>query len=353
MAWSSSKSCIGVLLPVVFFAAAASLVMAAGGPNPTITPEIDRQILRTGDAFEYRIAWIPDRPYDELILPDSAQFSPDFVIRSMQATSNADTLIIAYTLQLFGIDTDQVPALSIGLRSERDTTMIPVAPIQVRYEARVQDPQEALRPLKPIFPFSRNWWPLILASLLVLLGLLAALWWWIRHRKAAALIPAPPPPEKPVPYVCPLDTLRNEFERIRAGIPQPERSANLWYTVLSEAIRRYLDQMHLAGSMESTTTQTLRTLAGTVYNQQIIRELGDVLHQADLVKFARYKPVKQECEVFYKTCLALAETFAQADEQLLASRRKLHEGESAGQSESGSGTVQSPHLPKTHPNRPA
>lgn len=344
----------GVLasVPMVLLGLLSGGVTSALGSDAANRPliaHIDEQVLRTGDAFEYRIAWVVDRPYDELVLPDSLQFAPDFVVRSMQADTSADTLVFTYTLQLFGIDVEQVPALKIGVRTGTDTTFIPVEPLPVRYEARVEHTEEELRPLKPIFPFFRNWWPLVLASLLVLLGLLAALWWWIRRRQAAALMPSPKPPPQPEPYVCPLETLNSEFERIRAGIPHPERDVIQWYTALSEAVRRYLDQVHCAGSMESTTSQTLRTLSSAVYEPPVVKELGHVLHQADLVKFARQKPVNKECLAFFADCQALGNTFARADRQLLESRRMAYETELAAQSEAG----HQPHPPESPPTRTA
>lgn len=330
-------------------AGGATTVLGSDAANRPIIAQSDEQVLRTGDAFQYRIAWVVDQPYDELVLPDSLQFAPDFVVRSMQADTSADTLLFTYTLQLFGIDVEQVPALKIGVRTGADTTFIPVEPLPVRYEARVEHTEEELRPLKPIFPFFRNWWPLVLASLLILLGLLAALWWWIRRRQAAALMPSPKPPPQPEPYVCPLETLNGDFERIRARIPHPERDVIEWYTALSEAVRRYLDQVHCAGSMESTTSQTLRTLRSTVYEPTVVKELGHVLHQADLVKFARQKPVRKECLAFFADCQALAITFTRADRQLLESRRMAYEAEVATQFEAG----HRPHPPESPPTHTA
>src|SRR5690625_8016259 len=65
--------------------------------------------------------------------------------------------------------------------------------------------EEEFKALKPIFEFTRNWWPLLLA----LLMLLAAFWTGSRaYRSHKRRRDAAPPEVRPEPFASPLDSLR-------------------------------------------------------------------------------------------------------------------------------------------------
>lgn len=75
----------------------------------------------------------------------------------------------------------------------------------------------------------------------------------------------------------------------------------LYYTRLSEILRQYLENRYFISSMESTTEETL-----SIYNKTIKPDadefltLKSVLINADLVKFAKFKPLQSDNEISFE-----------------------------------------------------
>jgi hypothetical protein len=61
----------------------------------------------------------------------------------------------------------------------------------------------------------------------------------------------------------------------------------LYYTLVTEAVRRYLEDRYGIDAMDRTTTELLDELSG---RGRRVEKLDDLLRVADLVKFAKYVP---------------------------------------------------------------
>jgi hypothetical protein len=71
----------------------------------------------------------------------------------------------------------------------------------------------------------------------------------------------------------------------------------LYYTLLTEIIRQYLENRFQVYSLELTTSETLEALVKTGFKKnESYNKLKAVLTGADLVKFAKYKPEPAENE---------------------------------------------------------
>ena len=71
--------------------------------------------------------------------------------------------------------------------------------------------------------------------------------------------------------------------------------AKLYYTELTDILRRYIEQRYQVSAMECTTDQILEELIELTMQQKAsYTNLRDVLQLADLVKFAKYEPVADE-----------------------------------------------------------
>lgn len=70
-----------------------------------------------------------------------------------------------------------------------------------------------------------------------------------------------------------------------------------YYTRLTEILRQYLENRYGILSLELTTSETLEALVKTGFKKdESYKILKSVLTGADLVKFAKYKPVEEENE---------------------------------------------------------
>ncbi|MDG5767195.1 hypothetical protein QA596_06950 [Balneolales bacterium ANBcel1] len=287
---------------------------------------IDHDTLRTGDLFSYHLRLDDVEDFDEVIYPDSSGFGEEFIIRNkrVEPVPGGDSII--YSLQFFGVDTDRVPELYAGLREGDDTLFVVIPAVSFVYESRVDDEASELRPIKPIFPFFRSRW-LLIFSLLALAVIAALLVYYFRERlfgrkSAPASVTKAAPAE---PFQNPLDRLRNEIDRVGDTYPNPSAHPKSYYTELGDAFRTYFEETHDFPAMESTTREVIRTLEKKSSDEKVVQLISDILKEADLVKFARFRPNESQCNDVIRKAEHLAGRIAIIDRQRIEALRKEHE----------------------------
>lgn len=287
---------------------------------------IDRDTLHTGDRITYQVRITGVEGYDEVVYPDSAAFAPDFFIRQMKADRDQWGDTLTYELHFFGVDTQAVPELEAGLVRGSDTLLLSIPEVPFAYSSRVDDPEANMRPLKPIFPFFRSWWPFLLLGLV--LALVAA---WLMYRYRRKIIPEEQPVNRPVvrvePFRNPIDDLRQELDRIRYAYGEPHRLPKQFYSELGDAFRAYFERTYSFPALESTTLEVVRELRANRADEEMIELLSDILEEADLVKFAKYQPNEANCKHVMEQARQLFARISDSDRYRIAVLRKKHEEE--------------------------
>jgi hypothetical protein len=138
-----------------------------------------------------------------------------------------------------------------------------------------------VRPLKEQWKAPPNYllWGAIAAGVV---ALLAALVWWIRRRRAARSA------DPVLDIRLPADVAAlAELDRIAnlGLVARGEHKAH--YTLVVDALRRYLEARYGVEAMDRTTVELLHDLEG---REAHVDGLGAVLDEADLVKFAKFTP---------------------------------------------------------------
>jgi hypothetical protein len=136
------------------------------------------------------------------------------------------------------------------------------------------------RPLKPQWVAPRSYLPHLLIGALVLLAA-AALWLWLRHRKRKPVVEAPKP-ELPPDYVA-LKALA-EIESMNL---LEDGQHKRYYTLVVDVLRHYLERRYGVDAMDRTTDEILYELSK---RRLQVGDLEPLLREADLVKFAKFKP---------------------------------------------------------------
>ncbi len=287
---------------------------------------IDQDTVQTGDLITYRVRLTGVDAYDEVIYPDSAAFAPDFQIRGIRTESDQYGDTLTYSLRFFGVDRQSVPQLQAGLVRGADTLILAIPEVPFIYKSRVEDPDAGLRPLKPIYPFFRSWWPFLLLGLL-----LAAVAAWLLHRYRKKLVPdkktAPRPVVRLEPFRNPLDDLRRELDRIQYAYNEPEKQSKQFYTELGDAFRTYVERAYQHPALESTTYELMRLLESDKMEKETTELLHSILQEADLVKFAKYAPNESECRSVMNDAFKLYERIVNSDRYRIAVLRRKHEEE--------------------------
>jgi len=219
-------------------------------------------------------------------LPDEARITSSDTLRPA-----GDGLLTGRVLLvLFRPGVHQVPAFALAYRAPGstrvDTLISPALTVEVSSVASGR--RTELRDIKDIVrsPVAR-WTRYGEAALAVVLAVVAAILLARRRTRsrgepAPAAIPATPPG----PYDAALARLA-EVER--ACWPERGHVAS-HYGLVADVLRRYLEEAHGVPALERTTVELLRVLPAELRAMGVGVECGELLDEADLVKFARLRP---------------------------------------------------------------
>jgi hypothetical protein len=234
--------------------------------------------------------------------------------------------VLSWELRFFELGDHQIPPMEVVLVSgSGGQESLRSAPVEITVASVREDADsEELVDIKPpvFIPGGVPLWLAVVACTLMLAILVALLRWLLgrRHRSGeAALVPP-----KPTDYIV-------EFKRIaRMGLV--ERGAYIvYYTLLSQTLRRYLEDRVGVDAMERTTEEVAEVLEETsaVDSAQTGRVL-EFLSQADLVKFACAEPIAEDArhapETGQQIVHAVDALLAAEQEQIAARQRALQDG---------------------------
>lgn len=261
------------------------LVVTFGVQAQQVETSIDRDTIKIGEQITYTMA-IQTNPTTRVVFPQGQSFMPLEVIDSTAIDTlrqdNSYKLIKTYGLTQFDAGAYTIPKQTIIVNGEgvyTDTLQVQVNPVVV------DTTKQKLYPIKPALtidtPFSvANWIWWILGGL-ILLGLIV--WGALKWRKKIIEKKRELPPyEKAIQTLKSLDS-EEEFESVKMKD---------YYSSLSDAIKRYVDEKIDGRALESTTDEFIELLKTYKKDKQIylkpqvIDSIEAVLKRADLAKFA-------------------------------------------------------------------
>lgn len=280
---------IALLLPLALFGQTLSTVVSV---------DMDTTVIRIGEQtrLHLTIAHAPD------------------AVRSIQWPAVADTLNAHIeVVHDAGVDTltaegsllQQVRTLTITafdtgfwaippFRFAVDGNTMETAALLLEVRPTELDSTLALRPIQDIrtLPFSyaywfRQHWTWFAAGAALLVAVVALFLLLLRKRPPAATVPS--------------TTLTPLHERILKALADVERE-RLWqngdhkgfHSRVTELLRMYIEERYHVPALESTTDELLKELSVTALSTEHRTQLQNMLHLADLVKFAKTLPSPQE-----------------------------------------------------------
>lgn len=112
------------------------------------------------------------------------------------------------------------------------------------------------------------------------------------------------------------------------------RNEKLWvsnqkqfYTELTDALREYIENRYGIQAMEQTSAEILEDLSCVNMEPKIYKELAELLNVSDLVKFAKYTALEQECESSVPAAVRFVNsTYLQEVEQESEDKQKERRG---------------------------
>lgn len=261
--------------------------------KPVVTAEIDTTNIRIGEQFEYKITV---RDTANVIIPKLEKLVGVEIVEDKKIDTIKNQLIKKYILTSFDSGSYYIPQQQIFIRQRlhlTDSLLINVATVAVDTTKQKMFPIKAIQSEPYQFDdFKPYLWYLLIG--LALIGLI--LYFIFRKKKEVkeeVVIPALPPYEEAIQKLHELDEkLLWQNNRIKE-----------YYSELTEIVRGYIERELKVPALESTTDELIETMndfndaEAISTTKETIKKLKGLLQEADLVKFAKSKPMSEQIEL--------------------------------------------------------
>lgn len=267
---------------------AALVVLAEGlyAQAPRTEVALDTATARVGDPIRLTLTLYHDatvRPE----APDLSQILRDFSPRCagwhQREIATEFELAQECELRLYELGLHEVPAVAVPfVTAVGDTLLRSTQPLAIEVISARGEGEDQLRDIKPPVAISGGvplWVVVAIGLLALVLCALGGVWLWRRRTRT----PEPPPPPEPIDYAA-------EFARIAASGLLERGEFKIYYSLLSENLRRFLEESLAVEAMEQTTSELAAALRRAEVEGALRQQIIDYLAAADLVKFARFHP---------------------------------------------------------------
>jgi hypothetical protein len=185
-------------------------------------------------------------------------------------------------LELFTLDLEQahLPATEIRFRTPSGDTLSAFTD-EVRVPVRaIATAGGELKPLKEPWAAPADYLLIIIVAALAVLAAAVLYFFWRRRKKRVVV--KEPVPDLPPDFIALRELRRIEnLKLIEAG------EFKKYYTLITDAIRGYIEKRFRIDALDRTTNEILFDLER---RRKHIQKLELLLQEADLVKFAKYTP---------------------------------------------------------------
>lgn len=259
-----------------------------------VVTSIDTIKNKIGAEFKLSIKTTVDTS-SKVIFPKLKNFGALEVIQSYPIdTIKMDDryeLIKKYGLTQFDSGRYVVPSIKIFINSKpfmTDSLLIEVVPVQVdTLKQKMFDIKDVAAADNGI----GDWWKYLLIIALIA-GIGAFIYWFIKKRQEKKL-------QQEI-YKTPIERATSLLDTLEKKELWQKGEVKAYYSELTDIARNYIEEAIEIPAMESTTSELILGLRAAsvkkkmTLSQEIILDLERVLKQADLVKFAKSKPLDFE-----------------------------------------------------------
>lgn len=257
---------------------------------------VNKDTLAVGDTLQYVIVTKQNPNVDSILFPDSASFGKWFGIKDRKiykSSVNSDSAV--YTLQFFGVRDTTIQAQHVGFVTGKDTVVKATMPFPVHFRSQIADTANAqFKPLKPIYLFALSILPYIVGLLLlmVIAYILYRMYQrWYKQREEIPEIEA-----APRIFEDPLEILELDLNRLANDESLKKREFKIFYSRLGDIVRAYFERLYKIPALESTTRELHIDLDRLGVDNELKKYTRDLLRQADMVKFAKFRPTLDQAQ---------------------------------------------------------
>ncbi|MGV6846021.1 MAG: hypothetical protein ACWA42_07850 [Lutibacter sp.] len=255
-----------------------------------IKVSVDTTSIRIGEQIQYKITAPKNQQvlFPKLVLDSLHKVE---VVSSFPPDTLKNKIEKKYILTSFDSGNYVIPSQKILLNNksfQSDSLLIKVATVKVDTTKQKMFPIKAVKQEPKTFDDYLQWWWIVLLILLIL-GVI--LYFVFRKKEVKKEIRIEIPP------------IEEALQRLKALDDKQllkQDKIKLYYTELTDIVRNYIEKAIQIPAMESTTDELLTTIndfnqsSNLGISKETINQLKEVLTNADLVKFAKSKPIIDE-----------------------------------------------------------
>ncbi|OWY25617.1 hypothetical protein C7N43_20435 [Sphingobacteriales bacterium UPWRP_1] len=288
-------------LTVVFF---TNFGRAQAQP-PAVNISPNTTLMQIGDALVLTIdaTCLPDIHFDWPQIPDTlGGFEVTGVLKPDTVKTPEGALHITQKINLTAFDAGQLalPPLNFNYRNTQtgSTGSIRTSPVVVTVREPEVDTLSEMKDIAPPVDLPLTLWERLrpFAIALAVLLLLALLWWWWKKRSIRQTTTETRPQAPPLP---PYEVALNRLKLLEQAKYWQQEQEKLYYSELTDILRQYIEGRYQIQAPEMTTDETMAAFRNIAIEGPVLEKLRKLLELADLVKFAKAKPlVEQHLQAF-------------------------------------------------------
>jgi hypothetical protein len=268
-------------------------MVAYAQQKPMVKAVIDTTNIRIGEQFEFKIT-VQDTA--NVIIPKLEKLFGLEIIEDKKIDTLTNQLIKRYILTGFDSGAFYIPQQQIFIRQKlylTDSLLINVATVAIDTLKQKMFPIKTIQQEPYQFDdFKPYVWYVLLA--LIIIGLII----YLALRKKKEILE-----EVYVPALPPFEEAIQKLHELDEKLLWQNNQIKEYYSELTEIIRAYIERELKVPALESTTDELIETLTdfkdskSIVTTKETIKKLRDLLREADLVKFAKSKPMSEQIEI--------------------------------------------------------
>jgi hypothetical protein len=268
-------------------------MVAYAQQKPMVKAVIDTTNIRIGEQFEFKIT-VQDTA--NVIIPKLEKLFGLEIIEDKKIDTLTNQLIKRYILTGFDSGAFYIPQQQIFIRQKlylTDSLLINVATVAIDTLKQKMFPIKKIQQEPYQFDdFKPYVWYVLLA--LIIIGLII----YLALRKKKEILE-----EVYVPALPPFEEAIQKLHELDEKLLWQNNQIKEYYSELTEIIRAYIERELKVPALESTTDELIETLTdfkdskSIVTTKETIKKLRDLLREADLVKFAKSKPMSEQIEI--------------------------------------------------------
>lgn len=257
--------------------------------NP-VSITIDTASIRIGEHIQYTIKALKNGTviFPKLQLDSLGKVE---VVESLPVDTLKDTYEKKYVLTSFDSGRYTIPKQQVLINNKAfftDSLLVSVATVKVDTLKQQMFPIKAIKSEPKTFD---DYKPMLWWILLILVLIATALYFIFRKKEKK---------EVPIIVVAPIQVALQRLKELDEKQLLQQNKIKIYYTELTDIVRTYIEKDIYIPALESTTNELIDTIndfnesSKLGISKETIQQLKEVLQSADMVKFAKSKPIVEE-----------------------------------------------------------